>query len=114
MARGWEVEALRHSQEGHIVKMYDNENSLELTEEKLESRHWKQSKKKTLRVLYDNKDVVCMLQTGFGKSVIFQVVPFLVQKENCCDLPSVIVVAPLNSIMQDPSPKPEKGERHVL
>lgn len=111
MARGWEVEALRHSQEGHIVKMYDNENSLELTEE---IQTLKTKQENILRVLYDNKDVVCMLQTGFGKSVIFQVLPFLMQKENCCDLPSLIVAAPLNSIMQDPSPKPEKGERHVF
>lgn len=94
-----------------LWKCINIEISLEFTEGKIGIQTLKTKLEKTLRVLYDNKDVVFMLPTGFGKSVIFQVLPFLMQKENCCDMPSVIVVAPLNAIMQDqvPNLKKERG-----
>lgn len=74
---------------------------LEFAKEKLGIQTLKEKQEEALRVLFDNRDVVCVLPTGYGKSVIFQMLPFLMKKKNSCDLPIVIVVAPLNAIMQD-------------
>ena len=52
-----------------------------------------------LRSLYDGKDTVCLLRTGFGKSIIYQLSPFLLEDEIQDAL--TIVISPLNCIMQD-------------
>ena len=48
-----------------------------------------------LRAFHDKKDVLCLLPTGFGKSLIFQLTPFL------SDDNVTIVIGPLNSILKD-------------
>lgn len=77
------------------------EDCLKFAKEKIGIQTLKEKQEEALRVLYDNRDLVCVLPTGYGKSVIFQMLPFLMQKKHCCDLPIVIVVALLNAIMQD-------------
>ena len=55
-----------------------------------------------LKSLYNCKDTVVVVPTGYGKSAIFQILPYLMQRKFQLDRPMiVIVVAPLNSIMQD-------------
>ncbi|XP_055997919.1 ATP-dependent DNA helicase RecQ-like [Ostrea edulis] len=50
-----------------------------------------------LRAFIEGRDIVCLLPTGFGKSVIFQMMPFLSEDPMAC----VIVISPLNAIMKD-------------
>ena len=52
-----------------------------------------------LDYLYRGIDVVAVLPTGFGKSLIYQVLPFLMPLKEQNNI--VIVVAPLNSIIED-------------
>jgi superfamily II DNA helicase RecQ len=55
-----------------------------------------------LEAMYNGKDVVCVLPTGYGKSAIFQLLPPLMKLKFGMDrLPVVIVITPLNAIMQD-------------
>ncbi|XP_046546635.1 ATP-dependent DNA helicase RecQ-like [Haliotis rubra] len=54
----------------------------------------------TLRHLYEGNDCIAVLPTGYGKSAVFQLLPWLLQKD--LSVPGmVIVVCPLNSLMQD-------------
>ena len=56
----------------------------------------------TLYELFRGVDTVAVLPTGYGKSIIFQLLPFMMQKKFGTEEPLiVIVVAPLNSIMED-------------
>ena len=62
----------------------------------------KEKQLETLHSLYEGKDTIAVLPTGFGKSVIFQLLPFFLQKVHGLSDPMIVlVVAPLNSIMQD-------------
>lgn len=45
----------------------------------------------------ESKDIVCLFPTGFGKSIIFQMMPFLSDDPMSC----VLVISPLNAIMKD-------------
>ena len=54
-------------------------------------------------VVFEGKDTICILPTGYGKSLIYQLLPhvfdyFLSSEE---DSSSIIVVSPLNALMQD-------------
>ena len=54
-------------------------------------------------VVFKGKDTICILPTGYGKSLIYQLLPnvfdcFLSSKENSS---WIIVVSPLNALMQD-------------
>ena len=56
--------------------------------------------------LYRQKDVVAVLPTGYGKSIIFHILPFLLEYRerhfiNSGRTNAVIVVAPLNSLIDD-------------
>jgi superfamily II DNA helicase RecQ len=51
----------------------------------------------TLDNLYGGYDCVSVLPTGYGKSVIFQLLPWLLGSESGI----VLVVSPLTSLMQD-------------
>jgi superfamily II DNA helicase RecQ len=54
----------------------------------------------TLRALYNRSDCISVLPTGYGKSLIFQMLPWVLMKDN--GKPGiVIIVCPLTSIMQD-------------
>ncbi|XP_062573726.1 uncharacterized protein LOC134235606 [Saccostrea cucullata] len=50
-----------------------------------------------LRAFTESKDLVCLLPTGFGKSVIFQLMPFITEDP----MAVVLVISPLNAIMKD-------------
>ena len=67
----------------------------------------KDQQKQAILVAYDGKDVFVILPTGFGKSVCFQVLPFLFDhKLGLTDgtKKCVIVVSPLVSLMVDATP----------
>ena len=54
-----------------------------------------------LKAVYERKDVVAVMKTGSGKSAIYQAAPYLCGvRDNRADL-IVLVITPLNSIMQD-------------
>ena len=56
----------------------------------------------TLQYLYEGEDCISVLPTGYGKSVIFQLLPWLFQYKRRAQTPLiVIIVCPLNSLMQD-------------
>lgn len=56
----------------------------------------------TLRALYDGHDCVSVMPTGYGKSVIFQCLPWLFQCKRGLQYPLItLVVSPLTSLMQD-------------
>ena len=47
------------------------------------------------------RDVFVNLPTNFGKSLVFQMAPFVVKELNLCENPIIIVVNPLVTLMQD-------------
>ena len=56
----------------------------------------------TLRALYSGQDVIAVLPTGYGKSIIFQLLPWLMQAKHGRPRPMIVlVICPLSSIMQD-------------
>lgn len=56
----------------------------------------------TLRALYNGHDCVSVMPTGYGKSVIFQCLPWLFQCKRGLQYPLItLVVSPLTSLMQD-------------
>lgn len=57
---------------------------------------------KILDALMSGRDVIGVLPTGYGKSIIFQLLPFLHEYYSTTESNSiVIVVAPLNALMND-------------
>ena len=61
-------------------------------------------KQQQLEALYKfvcRRDVFVNLPTGFGKSLIYQMAPFVVKECNICENPIVIIVSPLVTLMQD-------------
>ena len=62
----------------------------------------KKEQEATLRaVVVQKKDCLCILPTGFGKSLIFQLIPFVCDSLNGVSDSCVIVVSPLNAIISD-------------
>ncbi|XP_048245704.1 ATP-dependent DNA helicase RecQ-like [Haliotis rufescens] len=60
----------------------------------------KDKQEETLKTVFAGRDCIAVLPTGYGKSLIFQLLPFLLQRDR--PVPGiVIVVSPLNSLMQD-------------
>ena len=61
-------------------------------------------------VTLKKQDCLCILPTGFGKSFIFQLVPFVVDRHEKVSHSCVLVVSPLNAIILDQIEKlKEKG-----
>lgn len=56
----------------------------------------KKEQKEVLEYVYKGRDCFAVLPTGFGKSVIFHLIPYLFQQR------SAIVVAPISALMEDP------------
>lgn len=60
---------------------------------------------KCLEAVYLNRDLVAVLPTGYGKSIIFHLLPLLLFDRNTSSpstpSPVIIVVSPLNSLIQD-------------
>ena len=54
---------------------------------------------KSLEAVHENKDGIAVLPTGFGKSLIFQLLPSFITVKTKRNI--VIVVCPLTSIIQD-------------
>lgn len=54
-----------------------------------------------MKAVYDGKDTFCMLRTGFGKSLIYQLTPILLGLKTNNSKCITLVVSPLNSIMHD-------------
>ena len=52
-------------------------------------------------VVEEKKDCICVLPTGFGKSVIFQLLPFVFDEFYETNSSCVLVVSPLNAIIED-------------
>jgi superfamily II DNA helicase RecQ len=67
---------------------------------KFEDVFLKAQQYKILDAITSEKDVICVLPTGYGKSIIFQLLPYVyeyhLEKESI-----VLVVAPLNAIIDD-------------
>ena len=59
---------------------------------------------KCLEVVYNGRDLVAVLPTGYGKSMIFHLLPALLydkRSESAQSRPVVIVVSPLNALTKD-------------
>ena len=62
----------------------------------------KEKQLQTLKTLYDGNDCISILPTGYGKSIIFQLLPWFTQRKLQRDKHMcVLVVSPLNSLMID-------------
>lgn len=51
--------------------------------------------------MLEGQELVAVLPTGFGKSLLFQLPPFLIPQKHQKEENIVIVVSPLNSIITD-------------
>jgi len=74
---------------------------------------WKPKQIDCFRALYENKDILAVLPTGYGKSVIYQSAPFLLAARDNGVMDTnniVLVITPLNSIMLDQIAALEKRE----
>ena len=47
------------------------------------------------------RDTLCCFPTGFGKSLIYQLLPAVASKLNICPSPVVVVISPLVSLIKD-------------
>nr|XP_022298997.1 ATP-dependent DNA helicase Q-like 3 [Crassostrea virginica] len=56
----------------------------------------KKEQLEVLEAVYEGRDCVAVLPTGFGKSVIFHLIPYLTPQPK-----TVIVVAPITALMED-------------
>ncbi|KAH3875028.1 hypothetical protein DPMN_038287 [Dreissena polymorpha] len=55
-----------------------------------------------LRAVFDGKDTIAVLPTDFGKSLLFQMLPYLMAEKFGKSKPMiVIVIAPINAIMEE-------------
>ena len=62
----------------------------------------KEKQTECLRNLYNLHDIIAVLPTGYGKSLIFQLLPYLNQRKcNRQKTMIVMMVVPFNSIMKD-------------
>ena len=62
---------------------------------------WKDLQYQCLKALFEGRNVAAVLPTGYGKSAIFQALPFLFKHRDDLEKPIVLVITPLNSIMMD-------------
>ena len=61
----------------------------------------KPEQKECIKCIFDGKDVFVWLPTGVGKSICYEVLPFMFDKNLGTDNSLVIVVSPLVSLMVD-------------
>ena len=61
----------------------------------------KHEQKECIKCIFDGKDVFVWLPTGFGKSICYEVLPFMFDKKVGRDNSLVIVISPLVSLMVD-------------
>ena len=98
-------------------KPFENENTLERDREakfdqilkeillELEDKGrkitLKDEQRKAVKQLYGKKDLVAVLPTGFGKSLAFQLLVLLENRNRKGHTASVLVICPLTSIIND-------------
>lgn len=73
------------------------ENALE--KNKLQNIYLKPKQVVCLKYIFEGLDVIAILPTGFGKSLIYQLLPWMLPVKEKNNI--VIVAAPLNSIIED-------------
>ena len=61
----------------------------------------KPEQKECIKYIFDGKDVFVWLPTGFGKSICYEVLPFIFDKKLGRDNSLVLVISPLVSLMVD-------------
>ena len=67
-----------------------------------EGFQFKEKQLDTLKALYQGKDCVTVLPTGYGKSILFQCLPWFCQAKLGRSKPmSCIIISPLSSLMED-------------
>merc|ERR1739844_2383 len=81
------------------------ESAIKFALEKLQKDvELKKEQRKTVELLVkDRKDVLAILPTGFGKSLIFHILPFVFDfiEEGGQPDSTVIVISPLNGLIRD-------------
>ena len=88
------------------------EDKINIAREKLKITFpLKEKQMETLQHVYEGKDCISVLPTGYGKSIIYQMMPWFLQKD--LDRPGItLIVCPLYAIMQDQvSSLSKKGTR---
>ena len=77
------------------------EDKISIAREKLEITFpLKEQQLETLQQVYEGKDCISVLPTGYGKSIIYQMIPWFLQKD-LDRLGIVLIVCPLFAIMHD-------------
>ena len=62
----------------------------------------REKQQETLQHLFEGRDVISVLPTGYGKSVIYQLLPWMFQKKHDQETPMIVlVVSPLTALMED-------------
>lgn len=86
----------------------DFDDALKEVEYKLQVKAdfvWKSKQLECMKAVFKNRDILAVLPTGYGKSLIFQAAPFLLSARDGTDVDCtdrvIIIVTPLNSIMMD-------------
>ena len=91
------------SHEAHEISV-DQEKNLEIDDAlKVSGANWILWKEQRLcvdKLLFAKKDVIALLPTGFGKSIIYQILP-QIHKNRGDDKHVVLAVTPLNASMNE-------------
>jgi ATP-dependent DNA helicase RecQ len=79
---------------------------LQVVEKKLNINFkWKENQLVALEAIFNKKDMMVTLPTGYGKSILYQAAPYLSAVKNGEDVDKtqqcVLVITPLNAIMLD-------------
>ena len=77
---------------------------LKKTAEKIGIPSYKSGQVECLEAIYKDKDVAAVLPTGYGKSAIFQSLPYMFGLRDGSSIETdriVVVITPLNAIMMD-------------
>ena len=61
----------------------------------------KPEQKACIKCIFDGEDVFMWLPTGFGKSVCYEVIPFVFDEKLCRDNNLVVIISPPFSLMVD-------------
>ena len=61
----------------------------------------KNEQRLAIRAVYEGQDVFVCLPTGYGKSLCYQTIPFVMGFKNDCNNTAVVVVSPLIALMED-------------
>lgn len=61
----------------------------------------KDEQRSAIRAIYEGRDLFVCLPTGYGKSLCYQTLPFVMDFKNNCNKCAVVVVSPLFALMED-------------